>query len=156
MTTSRIRLLLSETVLTGNRNKVKTRWIPPSISLMLRQYYLSCDSYSGNRWSAANYKKICENFLLALQIRPASPISAVFFQNSPIIWAVLTENRNKVKTRWIPPSISLMLRQYYLSRDSYSANRWSAANEKKSAKTFYWRYKFVLLRLLAPYAMQRQ
>jgi hypothetical protein len=43
---------------------------------MLRQYYLFCDSYSANRRSAANIKKIRENFVLALQIRPASPIGA--------------------------------------------------------------------------------
>jgi hypothetical protein len=46
------------------------------VSLMLRQYYWLCDSYSANRRSAANIKKIRENFLLALQIRPASPICA--------------------------------------------------------------------------------
>jgi hypothetical protein len=42
--------------------------------LMLRQYYLSCDLYSANRRSAANKKS--ENFVLALQLRSASPISA--------------------------------------------------------------------------------
>jgi hypothetical protein len=46
------------------------------IFLMLRQYYLSCDSYSANRRSTANIKKVCENFILALRIRPASPIGA--------------------------------------------------------------------------------
>jgi hypothetical protein len=33
--------------------------------------------------------------------------------------------------------ISLMLRQYYLSCDSYSTNRQRAANKKKSVKTSY-------------------
>jgi hypothetical protein len=46
------------------------------VVLMLRQYYLSCNSFSVNRRSAANVKKIRENFVLALQIRPASPICA--------------------------------------------------------------------------------
>jgi hypothetical protein len=46
------------------------------VVLILRQYYWRCDSYSANRQSAANIKKIRENFLSALQIRPASPISA--------------------------------------------------------------------------------
>jgi hypothetical protein len=45
------------------------------VSLMLRQYYLSCNSYSTNRRSVAN-KKIRKNFVLALRIHPASPISA--------------------------------------------------------------------------------
>jgi hypothetical protein len=52
--------------------------------------------------------------------------------------------------------VSLLLRQYYLSCDSYSANRRSAANKKKSLKTLYWRCKFVLLCLLVPDATQRQ
>ncbi len=43
---------------------------------MLRQSYCHCDSYSANRRSIANIKKIRENFVLALRIRPASPISA--------------------------------------------------------------------------------
>ncbi len=103
------------------------------VSLMLRQYYLSCDSYSANRRSTANKKKIRENFVLALRICTASPISTrchvvpimlpvsaiyssantisfkslvtlhLFFQNSPIILAVLNGNGNKVKTRWRPP-----------------------------------------------------
>jgi hypothetical protein len=46
------------------------------VFLMLRQYYWRCDSYSANRRSAANIKKICENFILALRIRLASPIGA--------------------------------------------------------------------------------
>ncbi len=46
------------------------------VFLMLLLYYLSCDSYSAYRRSLANIKKICENFVLALQIRPASPIGA--------------------------------------------------------------------------------
>ncbi len=46
------------------------------VVLMLRQYYWRCDSYSANKRSAANIKKIRENFVLALRICPASPISA--------------------------------------------------------------------------------
>jgi hypothetical protein len=38
--------------------------------------------------------------------------------------------------------VVLMLRQYYWRWDSYSANRRSAANIKKSAKTSYWLYEF--------------
>ncbi len=44
------------------------------VFLMLRQYYLSCDLYSANRRSAADIKKIPENFVLAVWICPASPI----------------------------------------------------------------------------------
>jgi hypothetical protein len=44
------------------------------VSLMLRQYYWLRNSYSANRRSAVNIKKIRENFLLALRIHPASPI----------------------------------------------------------------------------------
>jgi hypothetical protein len=43
------------------------------VSLMLRQYYWSCDLYSANRRSAASKQKIRKNFLLALPIRPALP-----------------------------------------------------------------------------------
>jgi hypothetical protein len=46
------------------------------IFLMLRQYYWRCDSNSTNRQSAANIKKIQENFILALRICPTSPIGA--------------------------------------------------------------------------------
>ncbi len=45
--------------------------------------------------------------------------------------------------------VSFMLRQYYWRCDSYSASRRSAANKKKSVKTFNWRCKFAALRLLA-------
>jgi hypothetical protein len=45
--------------------------------------------------------------------------------------------------------VFLMLRQYYWRCDPYSANGRSAANEKKSAKTSYWRCEFAALRLLA-------
>jgi hypothetical protein len=46
------------------------------VFFMLRQYFWRYDSYSANRRSAANIKKIRENFILALRIRPASPIGA--------------------------------------------------------------------------------
>jgi hypothetical protein len=44
------------------------------VSLMLRQYYWFCDSYSANRRS--EFKKIRGNSLLVLQIRPALPKGA--------------------------------------------------------------------------------
>jgi hypothetical protein len=46
------------------------------VFLMLCQYYWRCDLFSANRRGAANKKKIRENFLLALRICSASPISA--------------------------------------------------------------------------------
>ncbi len=45
--------------------------------------------------------------------------------------------------------VSFMLPQYYWSCNSYCASRRSAANKKKSAKTFNWRCEFVAFRLLA-------
>jgi hypothetical protein len=42
-----------------------------------------------------------------------------------------------------------MLRPYCWRCDPFSANRQSAANKKKSAKTSYWRCEFAALRLLA-------
>jgi hypothetical protein len=45
--------------------------------------------------------------------------------------------------------VFLMLRQYYWRCDPFSANRRSAANFKKSAKTSYRRCEFAALRLLA-------
>ncbi len=45
--------------------------------------------------------------------------------------------------------VSFMLRQYYWSCDSYCASRRSAANKKKSAKTFNWHCEFVVLCPLA-------
>jgi hypothetical protein len=43
-----------------------------------------------------------------------------------------------------------MLRQYYWCCNSCTANRRSAANKQKSAKTTYWRCECALLRLAAP------
>ncbi len=45
--------------------------------------------------------------------------------------------------------VSFMLHQYYWSCDSYCVSRRSAANNKKSAKTFNWCCEFVALCLLA-------
>ena len=45
--------------------------------------------------------------------------------------------------------VVLMLRQYYWRCDSHSANRRSTANMKNPRKSYYWRYEFAALRLLA-------
>jgi hypothetical protein len=51
--------------------------------------------------------------------------------------------------RFAYPFVLLMLRQYYWSYDSYSANRQSAANMKNPQKAYYWRCEFAALCLLA-------
>jgi hypothetical protein len=54
------------------------------VSFMLRQNYRSCNLYTLTTGKAQQIKKICENFLLPLQICLASPIGAASVPASPI------------------------------------------------------------------------
>ncbi len=87
------------------------------VFVMLRQYYWRCDSFSANRWSAANNKNPRKLLIGAAnsprfafkrrERRSANTVGAtslvalrVFAPNSPINSAVLTGNGNMVRTRW--------------------------------------------------------